>query len=53
MQGILCAADTALEPPDLLAQGSNGGDTVTGYHVEHQCRSWDELRDFVDKNAAV
>ncbi|KAH7374104.1 hypothetical protein BKA64DRAFT_688656 [Cadophora sp. MPI-SDFR-AT-0126] len=35
-QGVLCAGDATLEGPD------EGGSSLTGYGVEHRCRSWDE-----------
>lgn len=45
-QGILCAADTTLEPE--VVEGSQ--DVQEGLGVTRMCRDWGKVYDFVDNN---
>ena len=50
-QGIRCAADTTLEGPDLIPEP--GRSPLRGWGVQHQCRKWDDLLNWMEENAAI
>ncbi|KAI5370418.1 Putative mycotoxin biosynthesis protein UstYa [Septoria linicola] len=48
-QAIMCAGDLTLEWPRTEADGRRFA--VDGWGVEHQCKSWDAMADFVERHA--
>ncbi|KAF9461368.1 hypothetical protein BDZ94DRAFT_1263860 [Collybia nuda] len=54
-QAILCTADITLEPATLVCQDSEVECTraeATGDNVDHRCRNWVQVREFVEQNQA-
>lgn len=46
-QGLMCAGDVTLEPPD---EGMSG---LHGWGVVHVCRRWEDIGRWARKNAAM
>lgn len=42
-QTLLCHADTTVEVVDQVKRG------VSGFGVEHQCRDWEQLKEWTEK----
>jgi hypothetical protein len=49
-QGILCAADTTLEPGGPTMLLANGDQIATGENVTHTCRDWRQVYDWMEEN---
>ncbi|KAJ4473265.1 hypothetical protein C8J55DRAFT_519024 [Lentinula edodes] len=53
-QAILCAADITLEPTEIVCYDgescNNFGPEASGDNVEHSCRDWVQVREFVESN---
>lgn len=50
-QGILCAADTTLDPLNVDGLGPDGSGVGTnGVDVTHVCRDWTQVYNFVREN---
>ncbi|KAG9258583.1 uncharacterized protein F5Z01DRAFT_203104 [Emericellopsis atlantica] len=49
-QGILCAADTTLEPGGVIMEAKNGDKVATGVGVLHTCRDWRQVYDWMEKD---
>ncbi|KAG7447660.1 uncharacterized protein BT62DRAFT_1004419 [Guyanagaster necrorhizus] len=50
-QTVLCTADVTLEPGEVVVLSDGSIDmAVTGNHVDHICRDWVQVREFVEKN---
>ncbi|KAJ7654238.1 hypothetical protein B0H17DRAFT_886955, partial [Mycena rosella] len=55
-QAILCTADTTLEPADVICKDGKcpaSSAVATGEFVDHKCRDWTQVRDFVESNQAA
>ena len=54
-QGILCAADTTLEPggPSMRVPGGGLGQIATGVNVTHTCRDWRQVYDWMAEQHAT
>ena len=46
-QGILCAADTTLEPGGVGMRSANGDVVATGDRTVHTCRDWRQVHDWM------
>lgn len=53
-QAILCTGDITLEPATLVCNGEEGctNAEATGDNVDHRCRNWVQVREFVEENQA-
>ncbi|EJT97268.1 hypothetical protein DACRYDRAFT_18688 [Dacryopinax primogenitus] len=51
-QGILCAADTTLEPGGTGMLIENGDKVATGGGVVHTCRDWRQVHDWMEEKHA-
>lgn len=49
-QGILCAADTTLEPGGTIMELPSGDKVATGVGDVHVCRDWKQVHDWMGKN---
>ncbi|KAJ5826566.1 hypothetical protein N7447_003329 [Penicillium robsamsonii] len=47
-QGILCAADTTLEPGGTSMKLANGDTVATGGGTVHTCRDWRQVHDWME-----
>jgi hypothetical protein len=47
-QGILCAADTTLEPGGTSRMLKNGDKVATGVGTQHTCRDWRQVHDWLE-----
>ncbi|KAJ6632227.1 hypothetical protein B0H10DRAFT_1723479, partial [Mycena sp. CBHHK59/15] len=52
-QAILCTADITLEPTTIACRGGECAPAASGEHVDHRCRNWVQVREFVEKNQAT
>lgn len=53
-QSILCTADITLEPAEISCEGTGEctNAVASGNNVDHKCRNWVQVRNFVDQNQA-
>lgn len=51
-QGILCAADTTLEPGGTGMVVESGDKVATGVGVTHTCRDWRQVHDWMEEKHA-
>ncbi|PBK93870.1 hypothetical protein ARMGADRAFT_1029742 [Armillaria gallica] len=50
-QTVICIADITLEPGEVVVLPDGSTDmAATGNHVEHICKDWVQVREFVEKN---
>ncbi len=50
-QTVICVADITLEPGEVVVLPDGSTDmAATGNHVEHICKDWVQVREFVEKN---
>ncbi|KAK0461628.1 uncharacterized protein EV420DRAFT_1526299 [Desarmillaria tabescens] len=50
-QTVLCTADITLEPGEVVVLSDGSTDmAATGNHVDHICKDWAQVREFVEKN---
>ncbi|KAJ6517136.1 hypothetical protein DFH09DRAFT_1195508 [Mycena vulgaris] len=55
-QAILCTADITLEPTHIICKDGEcpvTGAVASGEFVEHKCRDWAQVRNFVERNQAT
>ncbi|KXT02580.1 hypothetical protein AC578_10670 [Pseudocercospora eumusae] len=50
-QGLMCAGDMTLEWPRTEDDGRRFA--VDGWHVEHQCKSWDAIMRYMEENTVA
>ncbi|KAK0207018.1 hypothetical protein DFS33DRAFT_1318472 [Desarmillaria ectypa] len=50
-QTVICTADITLEPGEVVVLPDGSTDmAATGNHVDHICKDWAQVREFVEKN---
>ena len=52
-QGLMCNADTTIEPPLYVKDGFGSDGPITGEGIQHQCRDWEAVREFGMSNGAL
>ncbi|KAJ6458059.1 hypothetical protein C8R47DRAFT_1203310 [Mycena vitilis] len=52
-QAVDCTADITLEPAHMVcADDGDCSPSATGNYLDHRCRSWEQVREFVEANQA-